>query len=139
MLKTIFILAGFLFTIGLFASDEIEGTYTAKSENTNEIYELNLNVEKDGSGEDTYYFHLTKALHQDAGKNETSITGKYKVDKKKIILYGESITAQNPVAENVQESKYTGSPIRVHVRNEDNKTILVLSAFGKILKLAKQS
>lgn len=139
MIKTILILTGFLFTAGLFASDEMEGTYTAKSEGSNEIYELNLNVEKDPAGEDTYFFHLTKAMQQEAGKNETSIIGKYKVDKKKIILYGESITAQTPTEESAQESKYKGSPIRVHVRNEDNKTVLVLSAFGKILKLAKQS
>lgn len=143
MFKLFLILSGFLFTAGLFANDEIEGTYIAKSETTDEVYELNLNVEKDSSGEDNFYFHLTRALQKEEGKNETSIAGKYKVEKKKIILYGESITAhkqsQNPEVDNKQESKYTGSPIRVHVRNEDNKTILVLSAFGKILKLAKQS
>ena len=143
MFKLFLILSGFLFTAGLFANEEMEGTYIAKSESTDEVYELNLNIEKDPSGEDNYYFHLTKALQKEEGKNETSIVGKYKVDKKKIILFGESITAhkqrQNPEVDSKQESKYTGSPIRVHVRNEDNKTILVLSAFGKILKLAKQS
>ncbi len=142
-MKTIFILSGFLFALSLFATDEMEGTYIAKSDSTNEVYELSLNVEKDGAGDDAYFFHLTKALHKEEGKNETSITGKYKIDKKKIILYGESVTAskqnQSTEHEDKQESKYTGSPIRVFVRNEDNKTILVLSAFGKILKLAKQS
>ncbi len=142
-MKTIFILSGFLFAFSLFATDEMEGTYIAKSDRTNEVYELSLNVEKDEAGDDAYFFHLTKALQKEEGKNETSITGKYKIDKKKIILYGESVTAykqnQTTEHEDKQESKYTGSPIRVFVRNEDNKTILVLSAFGKILKLAKQS
>ena len=142
-MKTIFILSGFLFAVSLFATDEMEGVYIAKSDTTKEIYELSLNIEKDEAGDDAYFFHLTKALHKEEGKNETSIAGKYKVDKKKIILYGESITAskqnQNSDLEDKHESKYTGSPIRVHVRSEDNKTILVLSAFGKILKLAKQS
>lgn len=137
------IISGFLFTFNLFATDEMEGTYIAKSESSKEIYELSLNVEKDESGDDAYFFHLTKAMQKEEGKNETSIIGKYKIDKKKIILYGESVTASkqntNSDLEDKQESKYTGSPIRVFVRNEDNKTILVLSAFGKILKLAKQS
>jgi hypothetical protein len=141
--KTILIISGFLFTFNLFATDEMEGTYIAKSESSKEIYELSLNVEKDESGDDAYFFHLTKAMQKEEGKNETSIIGKYKIDKKKIILYGESVTASkqntNSDLEDKQESKYTGSPIRVFVRNEDNKTILVLSAFGKILKLAKQS
>lgn len=142
-MKTILIISGFLFTFNLFATDEMEGTYIAKSESSKEIYELSLNVEKDESGDDAYFFHLTKAMQKEEGKNETSIIGKYKIDKKKIILYGESVTASkqntNSDLEDKQESKYTGSPIRVFVRNEDNKTILVLSAFGKILKLAKQS
>lgn len=142
-MKTILIISGFLFAFNLFAADEMEGIYIAKSDSSKETYELSLNIEKDESGDDAYFFHLTKALQKEEGKNETSIVGKYKVDKKKIILYGESITAskQNTSAdlEDKQESKYTGSPIRVFVRNEDNKTILVLSAFGKILKLAKQS
>ncbi len=142
-MKTIFILSGFLFALNLFATEEMEGIYIAKSETTNEIYELSLKVEKDGTGEDAHFFHLTKAMQREEGKNETSIVGKYKIDKKKIILYGESVTASkqnlNADHEDKQESKYTGSPIRVFVRNEDNKTILVLSAFGKILKLAKQS
>lgn len=142
-MKTILIISGFLFTFNLFATEEMEGTYIAKSESSKEIYELSLNVEKDESGDDAYFFHLTKAMQKEEGKNETSIIGKYKIDKKKIILYGESVTASkqntNSDLEDKQESKYTGSPIRVFVRNEDNKTILVLSAFGKILKLAKQS
>lgn len=141
-MKIILILSGFLFTFNLFASDEIEGTYIAKSESSKEIYELSLNIEKADSGDDAYFFHLTKAMQKEEGKNETSIIGKYKVDKKNIILYGESVTASkqttNADVEDKQESKYTGSPIRVFVRSEDNKTILVLSAFGKILKLAKQ-
>ena len=58
MFKLFLILSGFLFTAGLFANDEIEGTYIAKSETTDEVYELNLNVEKDSSGEDNFYFHL---------------------------------------------------------------------------------
>ena len=82
-MKTIFILSGFLFALNLFATEEMEGIYIAKSETTNEIYELSLNVEKDGTGEDAHFFHLTKAMQREEGKNETSIVGKYKIDKKK--------------------------------------------------------
>jgi len=134
--KHFFIVLSLLFAFNLLATGEVEGTYTSKQENAKEIYELNLNIEKDDTGEDAYSFHLTKAFQEESGKNETSIIGKYKIDKKNIILYGESIT-DNSNLENKQ--KYKGSPIRVHVRSEDNRTILVLSAFGKILKLAKQS
>lgn len=135
-MKKFFIIVAASIAINLYATGEVEGTYTAKSDNTKEIYELNLNIEKDEAGEDAYYFHLTKALQEESGLNETCINGKYKIDKNKIILYGESITG-NTNSDNKQ--KYKGNPIRVHVRNEDNKTVLVLSAFGKILKLAKQS
>ena len=75
-MKTIFILSGFLFALNLFATEEMEGIYIAKSETTNEIYELSLNVEKDGTGEDAHFFHLTKAMQREEGKNETSIVGK---------------------------------------------------------------
>ena len=64
-MKTIFILSGFLFALNLFATEEMEGIYIAKSETTNEIYELSLNVEKDGTGEDAHFFHLTKAMQRE--------------------------------------------------------------------------
>ena len=69
-MKTILIISGFLFTFNLFATEEMEGTYIAKSESSKEIYELSLNVEKDESGDDAYFFHLTKAMQKEEGKTK---------------------------------------------------------------------
>lgn len=137
-MKTIIFFVGFLLTLNLFATNEMEGIFISKLESSQEIYELNLNITKNADGDNAYVFQLTKALDGGEKKIETSISGKFKMEKTKIILYGESIIDSKSGQTTEQESKYTGFPIRVHVRNQNNKIILVLSAFGKILKLEKQ-
>lgn len=107
-----------------------EGKYIFASSNS-EYYELEL--DKDS-------FILKNRIQDSKKESLTTILGNYKHENKKIILTGTQEINQTILSSGEQETKekvYKGSPIRVHIQNKDEKTILVLSAFGKILKLNK--
>jgi hypothetical protein len=124
MLKSILLV--FLLFISLSSEEVLGGQYTFQDDKNE--YALSLGEED--------HFELIK---KNSSQNQT-IQGKYKLDNKKIILFGEQVL-ENKLDENgkeeILENKYKGNPIRVHVQNRENKTILVLNAFGKILKLVK--
>jgi hypothetical protein len=123
-------LISLLILISTIHSESSEGKYVFVPSNT-EYYELELDKES---------FILKNRIQDSKKESLTTILGNYKYENKKIILTGTQEINQTILPTGEQETKekvYKGSPIRVHIQNKDEKTILVLSAFGKILKLNK--
>lgn len=131
MLKFILIT---LFLFNLHA-ESFEGKYSTNL-NTNEYYELNMNETNGENG-----FILKRKMKDASSEKLSIILGNFKLDNKKILFYPEKEleqVIQNETEQPIQEKKYSGKPIRVHVQNKDNKTTLILNSFGKILKLTKE-
>lgn len=123
-------LFSFILCASILFSESNEGKYVFIL-STTEYYELELEKET----------FILKSRIQDSKKESfTTILGSYKLENKKIILTGTKEITQTILVLGEQETKekiYKGSPIRVHIQNKEEKIILVLSAFGKILKLNK--
>ncbi len=116
-------------------SESFEGKYILNFANS-EYYELNLN---ESNGENS--FLLKRKMKEASSEKLSIILGNFKLDNKKILFYPEKELEQiiaNETEQPIQEKKYSGKPIRVHVQNKDNKTTLVLNSFGKILKLIRE-